>query len=87
MQIINRDRYPNVNFLPDDQIRIAGDAEGIPIALIGVEQGTDAPVVSKVEGDLVKANLFAVPLYELLSHTYGAVNIAEDVIGTNNRTE
>ena len=78
--ITNRDRFPDVDFLPPDQFKIIGDVEGTPLVLIGREQGSDALVVSRTHtDDPATENLFAVPLYELLSHTFGAVNIAEDV--------
>ena len=80
MAITNRDRFPDVNFLDPNEFKIIGDVEGTPLVLIGREQGSDALVVSRTRtDDPTTENLFAVPLYELISHTFGAVNIAEDV--------
>ncbi|HEY9781840.1 MAG TPA: hypothetical protein V6D09_17085 [Leptolyngbyaceae cyanobacterium] len=78
--ITNRDRFPDVNFLEPNDFKIIGDVEGTPLVLIGREQGSDALVVSRTHTDDPKTeNLFAVPLYELLSHTFGAVNIAKNI--------
>lgn len=76
MPINNRDRFPDVDFLPPNQFRMIGDAEGTPLVLIGFEQGSDTPIVARTcTNDLLAEDLFAVPLYELLSHCFGAVNI------------
>ena len=78
MPIKNRDRFPNVDFLPLDQQKIIGDAEGIPLVLVGKEQGTDAPVVAKTyTSDFTAEDLHAVPAYELLNHAQGSITITE----------
>jgi hypothetical protein len=80
MPITNRDRFPEVDFLPDSEIRAIGDVEGIKLVLVGRFQGVDAPVVAKsYTDDPTTEELFAMPLYELLSHTFGAVNITENI--------
>lgn len=75
--IANRERFPDVNFLPDSKIKIIGDVGGVKLALIGKEMGTDAPVVSRCQSDPTKERLFAIPLYELLTHSTEPVNIPE----------
>lgn len=78
MPIHNRDRFPNVDFLPPEQFKIVGDAEGIPLVKVGFEQGTDALVVAKSYTSNPQAeDLHAVPAYELIAHSYGPVNIKE----------
>lgn len=81
MPIINRDRFPDVDFLPPDQFKIVGDADGTPLVLIGTERGSDAAVVSRSQTpDPATEDLFAVPLYELLNHSFGSINIEEELI-------
>jgi hypothetical protein len=79
MPIVNRDRFPDVNFLPDDEIKLIGSCEGVSLMLIGHEQGSDALVVAKSNSKKFnsKEQLYAIPLYELLNHTMGAVVINE----------
>lgn len=79
MPIANADRFPDVDFLPIDEIRPIGDVEGTTLVLVGREQGTDAAVVARsYTDDPASEQLHAVPLYELLSHTFGEVNITEE---------
>lgn len=80
MPITNKDRFPDVDFLPDNKIRKVGTLGDTPLVLIGFEQGTDAPVVSQSRtGNPATEELFAVPLYELLSHTLDPVSIPEPI--------
>lgn len=80
MPVSNSDRFPDVDFLPPDQFKVIGDVEGTPLVLIGREQGTEAPVVARSRtDDPTTESLFAVPLYELMSHTFGEINIEEEI--------
>lgn len=80
MPITNRDRFPSVDFLPDEEIKPIGDVEGTALVLLGKEQGTDAAVVARsYTSDPASEQLHAVPLYELISHTFGSVNITEEL--------
>lgn len=76
MPVTNRDRFPDVDFLESDQIKIVGKVGEINLALIGEERGSNAPVVSRAYTDEPKSeDLFAVPLYELMSHSQDQVVI------------
>jgi hypothetical protein len=78
--IANRDRFPNVDFLPPKEQRIIGSAEDIPLVLLGREQGTETLIVAlSYEEDFTKEKLQAVPVYELISHTQGAIVIEENI--------
>lgn len=79
MTIINRDRYPDVDFLPDSEIKPIGTCEGVRLVLVGKEQGTNADVVAKSYSDEFSPDeeLHATPLYELLNHTMGAIELFE----------
>ncbi len=75
MQIKNKDNFDDVDFLPDTDVRVVGDVGGIPLVILGFEQGTKSPVVSRlIEG---KDYYFAIPLYELMSHSQDSINISE----------
>ncbi len=74
-QISNKDRYPDIDFLSESEIRVIGDIGGIPLVLLGFEQGTKSPVVSKDD----EKDYFATPLYELISHSQDPVNIYENL--------
>lgn len=77
--IKNRDRFPNVDFLPDDQQRIIGDVEGVPLVLLGTEQGTEDQIVARsYSSDFKSEELHAVSLSELLRFTQGAININDN---------
>lgn len=76
MPITNRDRFPDVDFLPDSEIKPVGDVGGVTLVLVGNEQGTDAPVVSRAYTDKpATEDLFAVPVYALLSQSQDPVNL------------
>jgi hypothetical protein len=78
MPITNRDRFPDVDFLPDNQIKLVGSVGSTTLVLVGHEQGSDSLVVAKsYAADPTKEDLFAVPLYELMSHSQDAVNITD----------
>lgn len=82
MSISNRDRHPDVDFLPDSQIVSIGDVEGDTLVKVGVQRGTDDLVVARsYTSSPATEKLFAVPLSELLSHTFGAVNIRSSAGG------
>jgi hypothetical protein len=76
MPITNRDRYPNVEFLPDSEIKPVGDVGGTTLVKVGTEEGTDVMVVARsYSQDPTTEDLFAVPLYELLNHSPDPVTI------------
>lgn len=79
--IKNRDRYPDVTFLPDADIKPIGTCEGVRLVLVGREQGTDAAIVAKSYNPEFSPDeeLHATPLYELVAHTFGEINITEAV--------
>jgi hypothetical protein len=72
--ISNRDRYPDVNFFDENDIRIIG--KGVLLAYLEKEEGTNAVIVAEVKGG---GSLFAVPLHELMVHTYGSIEITEEL--------
>ncbi len=81
MPVSNRDRFPDVEFLPDAEIRAIGDVEGTTLVLVGKELGSDAIVVSRAyTDDFISEDLHAVPLYELMAHTFGTITIPEEYI-------
>jgi|SRR5579885_789694 len=74
--IVNRNRFPDVDFLPADEIRPVGDTGGTTLVLVGKEQGSNAPVVAlSYTNDPASEDLFAVPLYELLNHSQDPINL------------
>lgn len=74
MSITNRDRFPDVNFLPDSKMRAFGSIGSTKLVLVGSERGSNAPVVAKsYTAEPTKENLFAIPLYELMKHTQDAL--------------
>lgn len=76
MPITNRDRFPDVIFLKDDQVKVVGKVGGTTLVLVGTEQGSDSPVVSRsYTKNPASEDLFAVPLYELMSHSQDSVVI------------
>lgn len=78
MPIVNRDRFPDVDFLPDGEIKPVGDVGGVTLVLVGSEQGTDAPVVAKAYTDKpTSEELFAVPLYELLNQSQDSISLPD----------
>ncbi len=78
MSITNRDRFPEVDFLKDDEIKVIGDVGGDPLAQVGTEQGTNDIIVSRCQTDRPGGEeLFAVPLSELASHSKEVITIDE----------
>jgi hypothetical protein len=79
MTICNRDRFPDVDFLPDDKIKLIGSCDGTSLMLVGHEQSGGAMVVARSNSRIFnpKEQLYATPLHELLNHTMGAVEINE----------
>jgi hypothetical protein len=76
MTIKNRDRFPDIDFLPEDEQRIIGDAEGIPLVLLGTEQGSEDMIVARSYSDNFRTEeLQPVSVSELLRFTQGAINI------------
>ncbi|MFQ3629107.1 MAG: hypothetical protein SNJ57_10230 [Cyanobacteriota bacterium] len=73
--ITNRHRFPNVDFLP--QPREIGTVGSSPLMLVGYEQGTNSAVVAVQRPGTDQ--LHAVPLYELLSHSFDPISIVEDI--------
>lgn len=77
--ITNRERYPDVDFLPDSEIRPIGTCEGTRLVLVGKEQGTGADVVAKSYTAEFSPDeeLHATPLNELIAHTFGGISLDE----------
>ncbi|NDJ20978.1 hypothetical protein GS682_04825 [Nostoc sp. B(2019)] len=76
--ITNKDRYPNVEFLPSNEITQIGDIGGTTLLLVGREQGTNAPMVARSYEMDSDEELFAIPLYELLN-SQDLINITEEI--------
>lgn len=80
MPIKNRDRFPNVDFLPSEQIRLVGSVDEEPLMLVGFERGTDDPLVARsYTNDPASEQLFAVPLSELLTHVKEPISIPSPI--------
>lgn len=78
MPIKNRDRFPNVDFLAIDQQRVIGSVEGVPLVLLGTEQGTDDQIVARsYSSDFKTEDLHAVSLSELQRFVQGSL-VLED---------
>jgi|GEM_PF-6830261 hypothetical protein len=79
--ILNRKNYPEVDFLPEDKIRPIGTIGDTRLVLLGKEQGTEALMVSRSYADEFdpKEDFFAVPIYELISHSQELIEIKEAV--------
>ncbi|MBW4692210.1 MAG: hypothetical protein KME27_10635 [Lyngbya sp. HA4199-MV5] len=76
MPIKNRDRFPDVDFLPDDQIKPVGDVGGVTLVLVGKEQGSDAPVVALSRtDDPASEELSPVSLESLLKFSQDPINL------------
>lgn len=79
MKIKNQDNFPNADFLDASQIRPIGDIGGTRLVLLGWDDD-DSPLVARSYSepfDVTDEEFAAVPLYELLSHTYEPVTIPE----------
>lgn len=81
MNIKNKDRYPDADWLPEQ--KSIGTIEGRTLLLIGYEYApplvpnkADYPLVAIDRGE---DSLFATPLYELVSHTQGKIDITEAI--------
>ena len=68
--IQNKARFPYVDWL--DEARTVGTIAGTPLVLLGHEQGTDDPIVSR---DIRNDPYFATPISELMSHSQDPINI------------
>lgn len=78
MPVINRDRFPDVDFLPDSEFKIIGDAEGEILVLLGKEQGTGSAIVATTDTPYFQdQDLEATPLQSILKFAQGSVNITE----------
>lgn len=78
MPIKNRNRFPEVKFLPESEQRIIGDVEGVPLVLLGIEEGTDDQIVARsYSSDFKSEELHAVSLSELMRFTQGTLNLKE----------
>ncbi|RCJ20154.1 hypothetical protein A6S26_05380 [Nostoc sp. ATCC 43529] len=77
--ITNKNRMPDVDFLPDDEIRPIGNIGGTRLVLLGKEKGTDVAVVSRSYASEFdpKEDFFAIPLYELISHSQERIELKE----------
>ncbi|MBW4675940.1 MAG: hypothetical protein KME52_18535 [Desmonostoc geniculatum HA4340-LM1] len=79
--ITNKNRMPDVDFLPDNKIHPIGNIGGTRLVLLGKEKGTNVAVVSRsytAEFD-PDEELFAIPLYELISHSQESIELTEDI--------
>ena len=83
----NKDRNPDVDFLPDSEIRPIGTIGNQILLLVGIEQGSDALVVARANStdNYFLEKLFAIPLYELLSHVQDPVSIDKTAIPSQSR--
>lgn len=72
---------PDVDFLPDSEIRPIGNIGGTRLVLLGKEQGTNVAVVSRSYTTEFDPNeeFFAIPLYELIGHSQESVEITENI--------
>jgi len=76
MAIVNMSDHPDVRFFEEGKWRSIGSSDDAALILIGEEEGTGADVVAKsYSNDFRTEELFAIPLYELLAHSYGAIRI------------
>lgn len=70
--ITNKDRFPDVDFLPESEIRQIGTIGGFPLVLVGFEtgfaEGQKNPIVARsYSSDPTSEDLFATPLVELMT--------------------
>lgn len=69
--ITNRERHPYVDWVSDEEIRKIGDIGGIPLVLLGFEDGLEgkkSPVVARsYASNPLTEELFAIPIYELMN--------------------
>ncbi|ALY07470.1 hypothetical protein 2AV2_18 [Nodularia phage vB_NpeS-2AV2] len=65
MKVINSDRFDDVEFLPEGEFKIIGTAGGVDLYLVGKDEDGEE-IVAK---ELPNSELFAIPMYELLSHS------------------
>lgn len=83
MKIANREQWKHVDFLPDDKVRIVGDAGGTPLALIGYvkggKKGLENAVLAKVDSGIQLRHAVLHPLdpYELMGHSQEKITINE----------
>ncbi|HEY9644382.1 MAG TPA: hypothetical protein V6C57_28060 [Coleofasciculaceae cyanobacterium] len=76
--IVNRDRFPEVDFLPESEFKVIGEAEGELLVLLGKEQGTGSAIVATTDTPYFQnQDLQAVPLQSILKFAQGPVNITE----------
>ena len=78
----NKDRNPDVDFLPDSEIHPIGTIGNQILLLVGVERGSNALVVARANSadNYFSEKLFAIPLYELLGHVQDPVSIDRTAI-------
>jgi len=79
--ITNRDRFPNVDFVPEEEIRPIGTVGGVRLVMLGKDQDTDSIVVSRSYSEpfSTSENFFAMPLYELLNHSQDPIDLTENI--------
>lgn len=68
--IKNKERYPDIDWL--DEAKSVGDIGGIPLVLIGHEQGTDEPILAR---DIRNDYYAPVSLSELTGHCQEPIKI------------
>lgn len=79
--ITNKNRYPDVDFVPDSEIRPIGNIGGVRLVYLGRQQGTNDIVVSRSTASefTPNENFFAVPLGDLALHSQDPINITEEI--------
>ncbi len=80
--ITNKDRFPDVDFVPENQIRPIGTVGGDRLVYLGKQQGTGSLVVSRSYAPqfTLTENFFAIPLDELLVHSQDPITITEEIV-------
>lgn len=73
-KIGNKSGYPHVDWL--DEAKLIGTIAGTPLVLLGHEQGTDDPIVSR---DIDNDPYFVTSLSELLMHSQDPIEITVNI--------
>ncbi|MBW4635798.1 MAG: hypothetical protein KME30_29135 [Iphinoe sp. HA4291-MV1] len=75
--ITNKDRFLDVDFVPDNQIRPIGTVGSDRLVYLGKQQGTGSLVVSRSYAPQFTPTekFFAVPLDELYAHSQDPITI------------
>ncbi|WP_088889573.1 hypothetical protein [Leptolyngbya ohadii] len=79
--ISNRDRFPDVDFLDAADIRPIGTVGSTTLVLVGYEQGSQAAIVALAKTHRPsEEELFAMPLYELIGHSFDPIKITDETV-------